>query len=796
MSTTTDKPRLVVPDKSFFVKERSSLYNQWLISWWRENMQNSVDAGAKTIRIDISDAAPKGSFGREPDPGRVTRVVFADDGIGMDAPTIDNVFFRMGATTKDDETSVGGFGRARIMTCFSQVRYSIETRDRYVEGDGPEFLNFSRSEAIDALERWQQASSDRATAAGDDAKTALNRDATDAIAADRARLVSASSFAGCRLEVDLPPDERDRNGHRSTPEGMLNTLQVYLAQSDLKCEVIINGESYQKPSVKYAKRKALYATIGKDAIDQSWIANRRIETKLRPDGDYDVKFATVRIIPSEDAPQGTREKLIFRVHGASMFSEYTSVNAGLFLEIEPAIARQVLTANRDGLKEPFSSAVEDYKRLLATDAQQATKGDSGPEFTLLPGGLGRKIARRRLKEDDLTTAEAEAITGEAGRTLAESIRGQDRHVSYRDASWTWGDFETGDLKGLDPNLLKPFLEKIALTGDIAGTFLENFLERTKAESFAVTLKNSGPHRAMVLASGNLLGFIIDNLALQKAAADVIAREAYKDRLSDFNDVPILKENMEPPAERFSPEDARRRRAKLVSAAHRNDPRNWDPATGKGLAPRRLLAAWQAAVDAVVTEMLEAYPHVKEFAYSSGWVFSHPQWAYSSVNGEYGFRSPAAMLKKDKAGGDVNCHFLLDPLDAEKNFTLKYNPTDPDDRDRLIALAAHEAGHAIVDHGHNDAFAEVLTTLMERLTTRVRRQIHKDMMASIKAVDLVYARKKSRVIPLDDQKGMRPSERLAAGCGLARPTLAHDGTLEFDADHPFEAAAEPAPTFSV
>jgi Histidine kinase-, DNA gyrase B-, and HSP90-like ATPase len=416
MSTTTDKPRLVVPDKSFFVKERSSLYNQWLISWWRENMQNSVDAGAKTIRIDISDAAPKGSFGREPDPGGVTRVVFADDGIGMDAPTIDNVFFRMGATTKDDETSVGGFGRARIMTCFSQVRYSIETRDRYVEGDGPEFLNFSRSEAIDALERWQQASSDRATAAG--AKTALNRDATDAIAADRARLVSASSFAGCRLEVDLPPDERDRNGHRSTPEGMLNTLQVYLAQSDLKCEVIINGESYQKPSVKYAKRKALYATIGKDAIDQSWIANRRIETKLRPDGDYDVKFATVRIIPSEDAPQGTREKLIFRVHGASMFSEYTSVNAGLFLEIEPAIARQVLTANRDGLKEPFSSAVEDYKRLLATDAQQATKGDSGPEFTLLPGGLGRKIARRRLKEDDLTTAEAEAITGEAGRTLA------------------------------------------------------------------------------------------------------------------------------------------------------------------------------------------------------------------------------------------------------------------------------------------------------------------------------------------------------------------------------------------
>ncbi|MEJ1938170.1 hypothetical protein WDZ92_48875, partial [Nostoc sp. NIES-2111] len=174
----------------------------------------------------------------------------------------------------------------------------------------------------------------------------------------------------------------------------------------------------------------------------------------------------------------------------------------------------------------------------------------------------------------------------------------------------------------------------------------------------------------------------------------------------------------------------------------------------------------------------------------------PQWAYSSVTGDYGWRSPAAMLKKEKAGGGVNCHFLPDPLDAGKNFTLKYNPSDADDRDRLIALAAHEAGHTMVDNGHNDAFAEVLTTLMERLTTRVRRQIHKDMKASIEAVDLVYAREKSRVFPLDDQEGLRPSERLAAGCGLASPMRAHDGTLEFDADRPFEASAEPTPTLSL
>ena len=646
MSNQIDKPRLVAPDKSYFVKERDGIYAAWLLSFWRENVQNSVDAGAKTIRIEIGDAAPKGSFGRAPAPGRVTRVVFADDGSGMSADTIDNVFFRMGATTKDDETSVGGFGRARIMTCFSQVRYSIETRDRYVEGDGAEFLNFSRSEAIAALDRWRRASSERADGfeAGDAAS--MHRDDAAGLSSDRDRLLSANSFDGCRIEVDLPPDQRDRNGYRSTPEGMLNTLQIYLAQSDLKCDVIINGEPYRKPAVKYARKKAIYATVAAADMDPAWISSRKIETRLRPDGDYDVKFATVRIVPSDDAPQSTDEKLIFRVHGASMFSEYTSVKSALFLEIEPAIARQVLTANRDGLKDPFSSSVEDFKRLLATDAQQATKGDTGPEFTLLSGGLGRKIARRRPKESDFTTSEAAEIAGDAGRQLVERIRSQDRDLSYHDRSWTWGEFEAGDLKGLDPSLLRPFFEKLARTGEIDGTFLAEFADRAKAESFAMTLKTSGPHRAMVFASGTLLGFIVDNLSLQKTASDAIARETYRDRLSDFNDVPILKENMEPPADRFSADEARRRRSKLVAAAHRNDPRNWDPATGKGLAPRRLLATWQTAVDAVVAEMVEAYPHVEEFAYSSGWIFSHPQWAYSSVKQDHGWRSPAAMLKKD------------------------------------------------------------------------------------------------------------------------------------------------------
>ena len=85
--------------------------------------------------------------------------------------------------------------------------------------------------------------------------------------------------------------------------------------------------------------------------------------------------------------------------------------------------------------------------------------------------------------------------------------------------------------------------------------------------------------------------------------------------------------------------------------------------------------------------------------------------------------------------------------------------------------------------------------MERLTVRARRQIHKDMKATLEAVDRIYAQGKARVIPLDDEVGLRPSERLAAGCGLAMPDRAVDASLEFDAEAPVEPANDPTPNFS-
>lgn len=112
----------------FFRKERTSVYSQWHVAFWRELFQNSIDAGAKNISIKMDS---------EDDH---VRVIFKDDGCGMDLRILEDVYFKLGASTKDeDDGAVGGFGRARILTCFSMENYEIITQDWRVYGRGPNF---------------------------------------------------------------------------------------------------------------------------------------------------------------------------------------------------------------------------------------------------------------------------------------------------------------------------------------------------------------------------------------------------------------------------------------------------------------------------------------------------------------------------------------------------------------------------------------------------------------------------------------------------------------------------------
>lgn len=119
--------------RSFFASERDNVYSDWRLAFWRELFSNSMDAGATGISVKAAFAP--GSDGKD-----VYRIFFRDNGHGMDADTIENVYMRLGASSKEaDEKSIGGFGRARILTCFSQKAYQIASRNVLVSGSGAEY---------------------------------------------------------------------------------------------------------------------------------------------------------------------------------------------------------------------------------------------------------------------------------------------------------------------------------------------------------------------------------------------------------------------------------------------------------------------------------------------------------------------------------------------------------------------------------------------------------------------------------------------------------------------------------
>lgn len=124
-------PTVLVP-RSFFEKERETVYSNWYVSYWRELVSNAMDAGATAIKIRTFFADHRGET--------VFRVVIQDNGKGMDLDTIRDVYMQLGASTKENESQgVGGFGRARVLTTFSHPRYSIASGDVVVDGAGTSF---------------------------------------------------------------------------------------------------------------------------------------------------------------------------------------------------------------------------------------------------------------------------------------------------------------------------------------------------------------------------------------------------------------------------------------------------------------------------------------------------------------------------------------------------------------------------------------------------------------------------------------------------------------------------------
>jgi hypothetical protein len=87
--------------------------------WWREAIQNGVDAGARNITC-VTRLREDGNW----------VISCEDDGSGMDQDTLVRAMLTLGGSTKEAGTSTfGGFGRAKELLLLPWVEYTIHTRD-------------------------------------------------------------------------------------------------------------------------------------------------------------------------------------------------------------------------------------------------------------------------------------------------------------------------------------------------------------------------------------------------------------------------------------------------------------------------------------------------------------------------------------------------------------------------------------------------------------------------------------------------------------------------------------------
>jgi hypothetical protein len=100
-------------------------YSNWRLKWWRECIQNSVDAGAKNIWLSVKEVA-EGFL-----------VSCEDDGKGMTREIMMNKFLVLGETGKEErEGQIGGFGKAKELLIMPWVRWHIASGDTIMEGAG------------------------------------------------------------------------------------------------------------------------------------------------------------------------------------------------------------------------------------------------------------------------------------------------------------------------------------------------------------------------------------------------------------------------------------------------------------------------------------------------------------------------------------------------------------------------------------------------------------------------------------------------------------------------------------
>jgi hypothetical protein len=113
-------------------------YGKWKMAWWREAIQNSVDAGATDVRLVAREIAD--------DPDGKWLLSCQDNGSGMTPDILINKFLARFGSTKTGSGATGGFGEAKKLLLFAWTKWRILSQNAKIDGKG-ELFTPSRSDS-------------------------------------------------------------------------------------------------------------------------------------------------------------------------------------------------------------------------------------------------------------------------------------------------------------------------------------------------------------------------------------------------------------------------------------------------------------------------------------------------------------------------------------------------------------------------------------------------------------------------------------------------------------------------
>lgn len=114
--------------REFFITALKD-YENWRERWFREAIQNSVDAGATKVDIKTSEQSD-GTW----------KIVVEDNGGGMSEEVLLTKFLVLGGTTKVGVAgSAGGFGKAKELLVLPWISWKIHTGDTEASGAGIDY---------------------------------------------------------------------------------------------------------------------------------------------------------------------------------------------------------------------------------------------------------------------------------------------------------------------------------------------------------------------------------------------------------------------------------------------------------------------------------------------------------------------------------------------------------------------------------------------------------------------------------------------------------------------------------